>query len=155
MRQLLLQKMAAAGYGRYEISNFAKEGYACRHNLHYWRNEEYLGFGVAAYSYFDGIRYGNGRNMKAYLQAPTGALAEKETLSAADEAYEYVMTHLRLSEGFSLAEYQAAFGADFLALHGKHLQEYKALGLLKTENGRIFLTDEGMNLSNSILVSFM
>ena len=155
MRCLLLKKTRAAGYERYEISNFAKSGYACRHNLHYWRNEEYLGFGLAAYSYFGGDRYGNGRNMQEYLQAPTGAVAEKETLSVQDAAYEYVMTHLRLSEGFSLAEYKAAFGIDFLALHALRLQEYKALGLLKTENGRIFLTDEGMNLSNSILVSFM
>ena len=96
--------MAAAGYGRYEISNFAKEGYACRHNLHYWRNEEYLGFGVAAYSYFDGIRYGNGKDMAAYIASPLSARAEEERLTDTDRAYEYVMTRLRLCEGFSLAE---------------------------------------------------
>ncbi len=155
MRLLLLKETAAAGYERYEISNFAKSGQACRHNLHYWRNEEYLGFGLAAYSYFDGVRYGNGRDMKAYLQAPLHAVVEREALSLSDKAYEHVMTHLRLREGFSLREYETLFGVDFLDMHTERVAEYLAADLMKNENGRIFLTDKGMNLSNSILVSFL
>ena len=155
MRQLLLQKMAAAGYGRYEISNFAKEGYACRHNLHYWRNEEYLGFGVAAYSYFDGIRYGNGKDMAAYIASPLSARAEEERLTDTDRAYEYVLTRLRLCEGISLSAYRSLFGIDFAKRHRALLERFAKGGLLKMEGDRLFLTDEGMNLSNSILVSFM
>lgn len=155
MRLLLLRETDNAGYERYEISNFAKNGYACRHNLHYWRNEEYLGFGLAAYSYFGGVRYGNGRDMQAYLQAPTGVVSEREVLSAEDKAYEYVMTRLRLREGFSLAEYRCRFGVDFMEQNGAQASEYLAADLMKNENGRIFLTDKGMNLSNSILVSFL
>ena len=155
MTELLLSKMKAAGYERYEISNYAKPSFASRHNLRYWRNEEYLGFGVSAYSYFDGVRYGNHRDFSLYCQSPLDCVVEREELTQEDKAYEYVMTRFRLKEGVSLAEYQALFGVSFEERYRIEISRFAALGLLERENNRIFLNDKGMALSNTVLVDFM
>ena len=143
------------GYHRYEISNYARAGRECRHNLHYWHSDEYLGFGVAAYSYFDGVRYGNGTSLAAYLADPTGAVTERETVDDAALAYEWVMLRLRLSEGISLSEYERRFGVCFQEKHAKSLAELFALGLLYEENGRLALTERGRRVSNQVLVALM
>ena len=144
-----------AGYLHYEISNYAKEGFASRHNLHYWHSDPYLGFGVSAYSFFDGVRYGNTKDMICYLSDPTNALSDQEVLSEEDLAYEWIMLRLRLREGILLDEYRARFGVSLDERYAAQIARFAAMGLMTLENGRISLTERGFRLSNEILVAFL
>lgn len=155
MYQMLLRQLREQGFSRYEISNFAKDGFVCHHNMRYWHSEEYLGFGLGAASFFDGVRYMNGTDLAAYLEDPTSQIVERQVLSPADEAYEYIMLRLRLSEGICLAEYRALFGEDLEATHQKDIARFMTLGWMKIKDGRMYLTDEGMEVSNSILLAFL
>ena len=155
MYGIIRDKLSLAGYSHYEISNYARAGFECRHNLKYWRDEEYIGVGLAAYSYFDGVRYGNVRDMKKYVLTPCDAKADSEKISKDDEAYEYAMMHLRLADGFSLLEYRARFGVDFLSERSEKIKVYESRGLLRVENDRISLTEDGFYLSNSIMADII
>lgn len=152
---VLKETLAEHGYRHYEISNYAKEGRECRHNLHYWRSEPYLGFGVSAYSFFGGERYGNGRDLSAYLLAPLGQTADRECLTDEALAYEWLMLRLRLAEGLSLRAYEEAFGYRFEERYADTVKKYVSMGLMKQTPKRVFLTERGMRLSNTILVDFL
>ena len=147
--------LASHGYRHYEISNYAKEGYASRHNMHYWHSDPYLGFGVAAYSYFDGVRYGNHSDLAAYIADPQGARASEECINESALAYEWLMLRLRLSEGVSVSEYRARFGVDLTVVHEALLKRLCAGGLMENDGARIRLTERGFRVSNSILLEFM
>lgn len=148
MYALACTRLAAAGYGHYEISNYARAGYECRHNLKYWHAEEYIGIGSAAHSFFGGARYGNGRDLFDVTRDDTYA-------DDGDRAYEYIMMHLRLSDGLSLSGFERLFGYDFTAGRETLIDEYIRLGLMTRDGGRISLTERGFYVSNSILVSFL
>ena len=149
MYYLAAEILKLSGYSHYEISNYAKSGYECRHNLTYWRAEEYIGVGLAAYSYFDGRRFGNTRDMTEYLSGER--LTDDERLTPDDEAYEFAMLALRLSSGFSLSEYRERFGADFLLGREALVDRLASAGYLSVIEDRIFLTERGFYVSNSIL----
>ncbi len=141
-----------AGYGlqQYEISNFAKDGYESRHNLKYWNCDEYLGFGVAAHSDFCGERFGNSRDLDAYIEGRE-ITEERESISFEERKNEYVMLRMRLSDGVRAAEFEARFGESFFDTFGTRLKKYEARGLVRvTEEGAAF-TPRGMYLSNAIL----
>jgi len=112
------------GYQRYEISNFAKDGYISRHNIHYWLLDEYVGFGVAAHSFFAGERYGNSRDIDAFLQG--------------------------LEEGLSMSEYQKISGRSFKT-DFPQTDKYIAQGFLIEREGRISFSTKGFFVSNAIL----
>lgn len=152
---LVKETLKKHGYIHYEISNYAQAGRESRHNLHYWHSDPYLGFGVAAYSFFENVRYGNHTDLSAYIADPTSAISAREVLNDEDLAYEWIMLRLRLAEGLSIAEYKRRFGVDLMQTHGDTIATFKNEGLMKTENGRIALTERGFRLSNSILISFM
>ena len=151
----LCKTLGEAGYRHYEISNFAKEGYASRHNLRYWRCEEYLGFGAAAYSFFGGERYGNVRDVCQYMKAPTEAVFERDVLNEQALAYEYIMLHLRTSDGLSFSAYEKRFGVRLKERYGDEISRFRALGWLTDGEDALALTEEGMRFSNTILVAFM
>lgn len=138
------------GYRQYEISNFARPGYESRHNLKYWNCEEYLGFGPAAYSDFGGKRFGNSRDLSAYLGGKS-ILAESEAPSPRERAEEYVMLRLRLADGVNCAAFADRFGFDFDSKFAVTLAKYEPAGLVRhTEQGWA-LTREGFYVSNTIL----
>lgn len=137
------------GYQKYEISNFAKKGYESRHNLRYWHGEEYLGFGVAAYSYFARERFGNSRDLNAFL-AGENIVEERCYLDERDLRNEYLMLRLRLSEGVDERELVARFGVSLREL-APSLDSWISHGLLKREGNRISFTDRGFFVSNAIL----
>jgi oxygen-independent coproporphyrinogen-3 oxidase len=147
--------LAGAGYEHYEISNYARAGYSCRHNLHYWHSDPYLGFGVAAYSFFGGERYGNHADLGKYLSAPATARADTEAVTQNSLAYEWIMLRLRLKEGLCLSEYKARFGVELKEKHGSEIAQFSSLGLMREVGGRLALTERGFRVSNSILVAFM
>ncbi|MBQ2793734.1 MAG: radical SAM family heme chaperone HemW [Clostridia bacterium] len=147
MYYLASELLRRAGYSHYEISNYAREGYECRHNLKYWNTDEYIGIGAAAHSFFLGQRYGNTRDLFSVVRDP---LANGES-----DADEYVMMRLRLSDGLSLDEYRKRYGTDFCHGREKLLFRLKDLGLLTLDGGKIRLTERGFYVSNSILTELL
>ncbi len=145
---LLGSRLESAGYEKYEISNFSKRGYESRHNLGYWQCREYLGFGVAAHSYFGSQRYGNSRDIEAFLRGED-ICAEREKICDEDRRLEYVMLGLRLCRGIRYDEYFREFGRDFLSDY--RIERYVNGGFM-TENGKsAAFTERGFLVSNQIL----
>ena len=145
--------LAEAGYAQYEISNFAKEGFACRHNEGYWRRAEYLGIGIGAASLIGDRRFSVTRDMKEYLERLS--LADEEVLTEADRREETVMLGLRMNEGIDLAEFRRNYGdAQAEALITK-ARRYAAAGLAEVREGRMALTVQGMLVSNVILADLI
>ncbi len=149
MYRLCSELLGQSGYRKYEISNFAREGKESRHNLRYWNRMEYLGFGVAAHSCFGGTRFGNSRDLSAFLRGED-ITAEHVTLTAADERYEYLILGLRLTQGISEKEFFARFGCSFEEFYPR-TEELIRMGYLRRENGRIAFCDRGFFVSNAIL----
>ena len=155
MYYLAADFLRAKGYSHYEISNYAKEGLECRHNLKYWRCDEYIGVGLAAYSYFDGKRYGNTTDREVYLSTPSEIIIYEEKSTAESEAYEFVMLGLRLESGISLSEYKTKFGVDFVTGREEKIQNLLELGYISLTEDNLSLTERGFYVSNSILTSLL
>ena len=145
------------GYRQYEISNFARPGKTCRHNLKYWNCDEYLGFGPAAYSYFNKNRFSFVRSIEAYMrgvedmESRIGITVGSEEISGRAQMGEYVMLRLRLREGIALGEFRRRYGCDFLEMYGSKLDFYLKRGYMRCRGDNIFLTPAGMFVSNYIL----
>lgn len=139
------------GYYRYEISNFARQGYECAHNLGYWSRGEYLGFGAGAYSYFEGKRFHFKNDVDVYLETNdfSAALCVDEELNSQDKIAEFIMLSLRLTKGFSESELISLTPSADIYLD--RMRKFIKSGLMQRENGRIFFTEKGFNVSNSIL----
>lgn len=158
MYALTKERLAAEGYQRYEISNYAQSGWACRHNLTYWQMREYLGVGLGAASYWHGKRFCNERDLHAYLsQKEDRHIVERQILSKQEEMEEYVFLGLRMTQGISPEAYRKRFGVDFYQLYQKILPDLQKNGLLaETKNhDRIYLTDRGIDVSNTVLAEFL
>ena len=156
MYMLLCKKLKEMGYSHYEISNFAKEGYECRHNLKYWQREEYVGFGPAAHSFFDGVRYSYESNLQKYIthiekgilpEKILEEIAENGTTGAQDE---YIMLKMRLSKGISDEDFYNLF-AKRLNEYSPEINKYIKSGHVLYENGIYRFSDEGFFVSNFIL----
>ena len=137
--------LEAAGYERYEISNYAKPGYACRHNMGYWERTDYKGFGLGAASLLENVRYANQRSLSEYLKGNTADTAEALTPQAVRE--EYFFLGLRMMKGVDPGAYEAHYGPLL-----QKLQEQK---LLQRKAGRVCLTDRGIDVSNYVLAQFL
>ena len=153
--QYLVATLRENGYDHYEVSNYAREGRASRHNLHYWHSDPYLGFGVSAYSFFEGERFGNGRDFSSYLSCPLGQTADREVLTRETLSYEWLMLRFRLAEGIHLDAYRAAFGVSLEEQYAPLIEKYTAMGLMRRTPTHLALTERGMRLSNAILVDFL
>ncbi len=145
-----IEVLAEKGYAQYEISNFARPGYESRHNLKYWNCDEYLGFGVAAYSDFNGARFGNSRDIEAYI-AGRDITEERNVPDKSERINEYIMLRFRLCEGVDGAAFKKRFGISFEQTYGKKLAPFVTSGLARQEGERYYLSQEGMLVSNSIL----
>ena len=151
--------LESQGYHQYEISNFARDGYECRHNLRYWLGQEYIGCGPAAHSYFGGRRFSLRRSLAQYCKLletkgtslPSSLLDESYVIDRKEEVAEYLMLRLRLAKGIDTADFRARFGADFDEIFGKKLEIYIKNGLMTHENGHYAFTPQGMFVSNEIL----
>ena len=155
MAEMLHTRLAQAGYGRYEISNYARAGYECRHNLRYWRMEDYLGIGIAAHSLIGSRRFYNREELDAYLEDPLALLEEEERLSQQEREFEYVMLGLRLSRGIEEAAFRRIFGHGFQEKYGARLAPYVARGLALCNGERTYLSDAGMAVSNALLAEIL
>lgn len=163
MYELVTDMLSAQGYEQYEISNWAKVGYVSRHNMQYWLNLPYLGFGCGAHGFAGGIRYSVLRSPQRYIQIlqnklpdnldfPLSPVIEEFTkISYDDEIAETLMTNLRLlSTGLSLADFEMRFGQNLLSLKGEIIQKFVNYGLLALDKDRLRITRQGRLLSNAI-----
>lgn len=153
--QAVVNTLSEAGYIRYEVSNFAKPGFVCKHNLTYWTRNEYLGLGVSAHSYIDGVRFFNTENLQSYCQcletknkAPVSSVTK---LTTAEKKEEAVMLSLRTNEGLSTKAYEEEFHENFLAKHKDQLASFIKLGLLTIDReGNIKATAKGFLVLNKL-----
>lgn len=143
-----------AGYEHYEISNFAREGFRSRHNLHTWQCRDYLGLGVAAHSCVNGVRFGQSRDLEGFL-AGKDITEFTEVLTPADRESEFIMLALRLSDGIEEEEFSRRFGHDFWHAYGETCIPYIEMGLMGRKDGRVFLTEAGFPVSNAILAELI
>ncbi len=141
-----------AGFYRYEISNFAKKGYESRHNLTYWNNKEYYGFGAAAHGYVDGVRYANSKSIENYIKAPLEYEFSHE-LSAKEKLEEEIFLGFRKREGIDVLLINAKYGIDFVNQYKDILEKYSAY-IEKTSAG-FTLNQQGVLISNLILSEFL
>lgn len=139
------------GYEQYEISNFAKPGKASRHNLKYWRMEEYAGFGPGAHSDFGGVRYGYVRDVDSYIAGKL-VLSESENDSTLARDYEYVMLSLRTAAGIDRQTFEKRYRQRFQPMEAL-FEQYEKAGLALPTEGGWRLTPKGFLVSNSIIAA--
>lgn len=170
------------GYKRYEISNYAKPGYECRHNEGYWKRVEYLGFGLGAASLYQNKRYSNVSNLNEYIgllldggndedyyggmvyqddvwdiQEDTLNIlhGKNSTLSNKDMMEEFMFLGLRMTEGVSEKKFKMDFGRNIDAVYGEIIEKLEKQHLLERKEGRIKLTDRGVDISNYVMSEFL
>ncbi len=146
------------GYHRYEISNYAKGGKVCRHNLKYWQFQDYLGLGSAAHSFADGKRFANERGVEDYIRRitdnGTARIADEEE-TIAELRGEYIFLALRTTEGIDTEDFHRTFGMDFFVQYGDIINRMMAESLL-IKNGRyVRLTKLGMKYGNRVFAQFI
>ena len=149
MYSLAVRKLGAGGYSHYEISNYAKDGFECRHNLKYWQANEYIGVGISAASRYGDRLFTNTDSLDEYLSGGGVNYIRKYEIS--DYKTEYIMLSLRLARGIVLSEYREIFKEDFLSDRRETLGEFLRLGYLKITDRSVALTDSGFYLSNYII----
>jgi oxygen-independent coproporphyrinogen III oxidase len=150
--ELVRRTLAEHGYQQYEISNFAQDGYACRHNLGCWGRVPYLGFGCAAHSFFEECRRENPPKLDAYL---AGEEPKTERISAEQAQFESMMLGLRITRGVKDDDFARMHGMGIHAAFGGKLDKPIGEGLLEWHEGALRLTRLGMDLQNTALVDLM
>ncbi|MEN6557538.1 MAG: hypothetical protein ABFC54_05085, partial [Thermoguttaceae bacterium] len=152
MYELARRMLADHGFQQYEISNFAREGFCCRHNLGCWTRVPYLGFGCAAHSFWGECRTWNSSSLDAYLaqQPPTS-----EPISPEEARFESVMLGLRMMRGVQDTDFTRRHGMSLRQAFGEKLDKPIHDGLLEWHAGSLRLTRRGMDLQNTVLVDLM
>lgn len=156
MYALARRLLAERGYDHYEISNFARPGYRCRHNLNYWAGGDYLGVGAGAHSHRKGDRWWNLAEPGAFIEGlkAGGAVAGHESLDSLTQLRERVILGLRLLEGIDCLMLEREFGVDFKLVFAAAVAQSKHMGLF-TDGRRLALTEDGLLLANEIMSAFV
>lgn len=162
--------LAACGYHRYEISNYAKEGYACRHNQVYWQRGDYVGFGLGAASMVDNVRWCNPVEPEVYRGYVTWltesieimekdgedfAVPKRHVLTVPEQMEEFMFLGLRMMCGVGRQTFAQSFGQEIGTAYGKVLEKMHSQGLLEYVGDRIRLTDRGIDVSNHVMAQFL
>ena len=158
MYHITKQILGNAGYERYEISNYSRPGFECRHNLLYWNRGEYYGFGCSAAGFTENVRYSDIRDVKKYIElnGDIGKLHENiEILTKEDAMEEFMFLGLRMMQGVSVSEFQILYGHTIEEVYGSVLNKWQNTGYLIRQNGYIRLTEKGIDVSNVIMADFL
>ncbi|MCX6543583.1 MAG: radical SAM family heme chaperone HemW [Acidobacteria bacterium] len=158
MYELAMAMVEAAGLAQYEISNVARPGFESRHNLKYWMDGEWFGFGPGAHSTVGGVRWRNVSDTELFvsaIEAGADVQTESRVLSPENRWQEALITGLRLVEGVGVEDLRRTYGLDIWALYGGRLQPSLDAGLLRHEQGRLWLSRQGMLLANEVLAVFV
>lgn len=157
MYELTIDELERVGIAQYEISNFARGGFECRHNLNYWANGGYIGIGPGATSYHDGARSTNFTDILKYAQAVangTSTVESSETLADCEFACETAVLNLRRRSGIDLSEFERQTGFDPIRLFAEPIQAYQQAGLMESSGNRVYLTRPALAIADSILCDF-
>ena len=151
-----VKKLKELGFDRYEVSNFSKKGFESRHNLNYWRRGDYIGFGVAASSCINNIRFTNTFDLDEYFKCILSnhlAVKDREEVDLAGQEEEFIMLALRTSRGLNLKEYAELFNKNFTEVYAAAIQK---VGTYIEVNGDFLkIKDENLFIQNSIIVEFL
>jgi oxygen-independent coproporphyrinogen-3 oxidase len=153
-----MERLEASGLSQYELSNVARPGREARHNLKYWTDGAWLGFGCGAHSTFDGTRWKNCSETDQYVGRVAAGLSpatEVRALTAAERLGDALFTGLRLTNGVDLDRIRERYGVDVLERYGDALQPFVAEGLLLQDDGRLWLTRRGMLLAHEVMAVFV
>lgn len=156
MYEMAIERLEGAGFEHYEISNFAKMGFECLHNLGCWSNRPYIGIGPGASSYLDGTRRTNIADIKKYVEIEHGGsvIAESETPDAFGRACETAVLNLRRRSGIELKEFKEQTGFDVMELFSESISRNKKMRLIEIADGRLFLSKEALPIADSVLSDF-
>ncbi|MDE6598116.1 MAG: radical SAM family heme chaperone HemW [Clostridia bacterium] len=149
------KKLKSLGFTRYEVSNFCKEGKESRHNLNYWKRGEYIGFGVSASSFINGVRFTNTFDLDEYFKcilSDSFAVIDSEKIEGEAREEEYIMLALRTSAGIDLENYKKLFGCDFTKKYANTIKKLK--DSLETDGKALKIKDEYLFVQNSIIIEF-
>ncbi|OLS41632.1 radical SAM family heme chaperone HemW [Bacillus sp. MRMR6] len=158
MYEMLMEEMDKHDFHQYEISNFSKPGYESKHNLTYWKNEYYYGFGAGAHSYVNGWRRSNAGPLKKYIeQIEYGKLPifQENEVSITEQMEEEMFLGLRKTDGVLISHFLKKFGKDPLELFKNELEELVRKKWIEIEDGKIFLTKKGRLLGNEVFQTFI
>ncbi len=155
-------KLAEFGYHRYEISNYALEGRECRHNVGYWTGHDYLGLGLGASSLIQGRRFVNPADFAEYKRAvreceseSQSLRREEELLTVQDQMAEFMFLGLRLTEGISEEEFMRRFGVGIDGIYGDVIEKQERQALIVREEGRIRLSEYGVDIANYVMADYL
>jgi oxygen-independent coproporphyrinogen-3 oxidase len=158
MYKLLCQMLSAAGFMQYEISNFAAPGFACRHNIRYWRNQPVIGLGPAAAGWYRGQRTANAADIGTYVERITQnqfAWQTDEQPGARQMASEMAVLGLRMTDGIDLAAFQNATGKNPKHLFANAIREHCKNGLLELTDTHLRLTEKGLSFADTVACDFI
>lgn len=159
MYELTGKLLSDAGYHRYEISNYALEGYECRHNTGYWKRVDYRGFGIGAASLLDNVRFRNGDELSQYLRDPGSMREETHQLSKQEQMEEFMFLGLRLTEGVCCEEFAAVFGVPIESVYSQAIEKSvnEKLLIRRSVGNRTYfaLTERGLDVSNYCMARFL
>ncbi|KMM37616.1 radical SAM family heme chaperone HemW [Guptibacillus hwajinpoensis] len=158
MYALLISRLEEAGLSQYEISNFAKEGFESKHNITYWKNDEYYGIGAGAHSYIDGVRRANAGPLKQYMNRidENGfPYMDDNVLTKAERMEEEMFMGLRMREGVSKQRFEVKFGQPMFSVFGKQIEDLTSKNLLQDTGTHISLTEKGFFLGNEVFQEFL
>jgi oxygen-independent coproporphyrinogen-3 oxidase len=150
--------LSEAGYEHYEISNWARPGYECHHNISYWRNRPYFGFGAGAHSFYDNYRYHNVLWPEEYARlilAGESPLADRAEIDTSLEMSETMLMGLRLCEGVYFADFEERFHCSLVTVYGDQIRELIGQGLLDVNTRGVRLTARGRLLGNEVFERFL
>lgn len=147
-------EMEKQGYKQYEISNFAKSGFESAHNKKYWQCDDYIGIGLSAHSYIDGVRFSNTDDFSSYIKEKFSS-CESEVLSQEDKMSEFMFLGLRMTDGVSKTEFLNRFGMEIEKVFEKPLLKFKNMGMIEEKGDRICLSKKAISVSNQIMCEFV
>ncbi len=154
MYDMVKNILKGAGYGHYEISNFAIHGKESRHNLVYWQREEYIGLGLSAHSFFNHKRFHNTSSMEEYINKKI-SMVHSETISEKDAYGEFMFLGLRLVEGIRKSNFKKSFNKDIDEIYGTEISKLQQENLLAVSSDTIRLTERGIDVSNYVFEKFI
>ncbi len=158
MYHYAINRLKEAGYSQYEVSNFARPGKECRHNIIYWECEPYVGLGLGAHSLYGDIRYYNNENIDEYIKnsddlSKLRCLEEKLTEESKME--EFIILGFRMNKGISKTDFYKKFTKNIYDVYGKQIKYWTDLGIIIEHEDRLYLSDYGQDISNEVFVSFI
>jgi len=143
---------------QYEISNYAKMGYKCKHNIGYWKLDDYIGFGISAHSYFENKRFNNSEDIVEYIRGIKNNKLQiifEENIDKEESKKEYIILGLRLNSGINISDYNKKYNTDFISEHGETLETCIENKLIEIKGDIVKLTKKGKDLSNTVFVKFI